>query len=174
MAIVYLIRHAEPHGAGTFLGQADPSLAPGALDNVSQRLAELAIEVAYLSPLCRAQETACCLRCANRVTLPELREIGLGDWTGKTWREIEAEWPELAGQKLQDWQGIASPGGETWPDFVDRVRLAWTRIRRGPFPAAIIAHAAVNAVLANLATGVPASAFTQGYGEITEFTYDAD
>jgi alpha-ribazole phosphatase len=174
MALLYLIRHAQPYGAGTFLGQADPSLAPGALDEISLQLAALPIGVAYLSPLRRAQETASCLRCANRVLLSELCEIGFGEWTGKTWEEIQAGWPKLAAQKLRDWYGVTSPGGETWAEFVDRVRLAWNRIRQGPFPAAVVAHAGVNAVLAHFATGIPASQFTQAYGEISMFTYDAD
>jgi broad specificity phosphatase PhoE len=174
MAQLYLIRHAKPEGAGTFLGQADPPLAPGALDGVSQTLSALPVEVAYLSPLRRARETASCLRCANVIILPELREICFGQWTGKPWREIEAQWPVLAHQKLQNWLDITSPGGETWPDFQTRVRMAWNRIRQGPFPAAIVAHVAVNGALSQFLTGFPASRFTQGYGEIVEVGYDGD
>src|SRR3954452_2683964 len=103
MAQLYLIRHAKPEGSGTFLGQADPPLAAGALHGVSQTLSALPVEIAYLSPLRRARETASCLQCA-KVIVPELREIGYGEWTGKTWGEIEAQWPDLAHQKLQNWQ----------------------------------------------------------------------
>jgi len=122
----------------------------------------------------RAAETACCLPCSTVVILPELREIGFGEWTGKTWSEIEAQWPALAAAKLKDWQGVTSPDGETWKTFAERIRRAWDRIRRGPSPAAIVAHSGVNAMLAHLATGCPVTQFQQQYGEINEITYDAD
>ncbi len=174
MAQLYLIRHAKPEGSGTFLGQADPPLAPGALDGISQTLSALRVEVAYLSPLRRARETALCLECASVIVVPELREIDFGHWTEKTWREIEAQWPDLSKQKLQNWLEVTTPGGESWPDFVERIRLAWNRIRQGPFPAAVIAHVGVNGALSQFVTGLPASQFTQGYGEIIELAYDPD
>ncbi len=174
MALLYLIRHAEPESAGTFLGQADPPLAKGALESVAAPLSTLPVKVAYVSPLRRARETAVCLRCSNVIVVPELRELAFGQWTGKTWSEIEAQWPDLANEKLKDWQGVAAPGGENWTDFTGRVRRAWDRIREGPSPAAVIAHHAVNSVLANLAGSVSFSQFTQSYGQITELAYFAD
>jgi broad specificity phosphatase PhoE len=174
MAQIYLIRHAEPEGSGTFLGQADPPLAPSALHGVSQILSALRVEAVYLSPLRRARETASCLQCANVIVLPELREIDFGQWTGKTWEEIEVQWPDLAHQKLDKWEDVTTPGGEKWTDFLERVRLAWNRICQGPFPTAVVAHAGVNGVLSQFATGVPAAQFTQGHGEIIEVAYGAD
>jgi len=174
MALLYLIRHAEPEGAGTFLGQADPPLAPGALDALAAMLSALPPKVAYVSPLRRARETAACLSCPSVIVVPELCEIGFGEWTGKTWPEIEAHWPELADRKLKDWQGVNVPYGESWADFTGRVGRAWDQVRQGPSPAAVVAHHAVNALLANLAAGVPFSQFAQAYGEITELSYVAD
>ena len=174
MAVLYLIRHAKPEGAGTFLGQADPPLVPGALDAHSYSLSMLPVRVAYVSPLRRAMETAGCLRCPNMVILPELREIGFGQWTGKSWSEIQEHWPELAKRKLMGWQEVTPPEGETWVDFTARVQQAWDRIRRGPSPAAVVAHHAANAVLANLAAGFPLLEFTQAYSEIKEVSYAAD
>lgn len=174
MAVLYLIRHAEPEGAGTFLGQADPPLARGALNSVAASLSSLSVRVSYVSPLRRARQTAACIFCSSVIVVPELREIGFGQWTGKTWSEIEARWPDLAAQKLEDWQGVATPDGESWADFTERVRRAWDQIREGPSPAAVVAHHAVNAVLANLAVGVSFSQFAQAYGEITELPYVAD
>jgi alpha-ribazole phosphatase len=171
MAVLYLIRHAKPEGAGTFLGQADPPLAPGALDVVAHPLSALSVSAIYSSPLRRARETAVCLGCSNVFVIPELREIGFGQWTGKTWSEIEGQWPELANLKLKDWQAITPPDGEKWVEFTVRVQQAWGQIRGGPSPAAVVGHQAVNAVLANLAAGLPVPQFTQAYGEITEVSY---
>lgn len=174
MAFLYLIRHAKPAGAGTFLGQADPPLAQGALDGVASALAALSVNAAYVSPLRRARETAACLRRCEITVIPELREIGFGQWTGKTWAEIETDWADLAARKLKDWQGVAAPGGESWTEFEERVQRAWDRIREGRSPAAVVAHHAVNAVLAQLANNLPVAEFAQAYGEITEVPYVAD
>jgi alpha-ribazole phosphatase len=173
MALLYLIRHARPQGAGTFLGQADPPLAPGALNGLVPALSALSVSAVYVSSLRRARETAACLRCSDTIVLPDLREIGFGEWTGKTWSEIETHWSDLAGRKLKDWQGVAAPGGESWTAFEERVQRAWNRIRKGPWPAAVVAHHAVNAVLAHFASDVPVSEFAQAYGEIKQLTYVA-
>jgi broad specificity phosphatase PhoE len=174
MALLYLIRHAKPQGAGTFLGQADPPLADGALDELGQALSALPVSAVYVSPLCRARETAAQIRCRNLTILPDLREIGFGEWTGKTWTEIEAHWPDLAGRKLKNWQQVTPPGGESWSDFEERIGRVWNCIREGPWPAAVVAHQAVNAVLAHLASDLPVAEFAQAYGEITQLTYVAD
>lgn len=176
MALLYLIRHAKPEGAGTFLGQADPPLAPGALDGLLPALSGLSVSAVYMSSLRRARETAACLRCSDTwdaIVLPDLREIGFGQWTGKTWLEIETHWPDLAGRKLKNWRGVVAPGGESWTEFEERVRRAWNHICKGPSPAAVVAHHAVNAVLAHFASDVPVSEFAQAYGEIKQFTYVA-
>jgi alpha-ribazole phosphatase len=173
MALLYLIRHAKPEGAGTFLGQADPPLAPGALDGLVAALSDLSVSAVYLSPLRRARKTAACLRCSDMTVLPDLREIGFGQWTSKTWLEIETHWPDLARRKLKDWAGVAVPDGESWTAFEERVRRAWGRIREGPLPAAVVAHHAVNALLAHFASDLPVAEFTQAYGEIKQLTYVA-
>lgn len=174
LATLYLVRHAQPELTGTFLGQADPPLAAGALDHVGTKIAALRVLAAYVSPLRRAHETAITLPTTNVTVMPELREISFGDWTAKTWTEIEREWPVLAARKLDDWQAVTPPGGEDWTEFVARVGAAWNLIRRGPSPAAVIAHQGVNAVLANLAAGMSFLSFQQSYGEIIELTYAVD
>jgi broad specificity phosphatase PhoE len=91
--------------------------------------------------------------------MDDLREITYGAWDGWTWAEIEAADPELAARKLRDWRGITPLGGESWLDFAARVTRAFERIKTGPRPAAIVAHAAVNQVL----TGID-----QAYGDVHE------
>lgn len=173
MAKLYLIRHGTPALTGTFLGQFDSPLADGVRDELRETLSKLTLAIAYVSPLRRARETAECLACSQQVVLPNLREIGFGEWTGKAWDEIERTWPQLAAEKLHDWLTITPPGGEPWIEFVDRVNVAWRVIRSGPSPVAVVAHQAVNGVLANLASGVSALEFTQKYGEATEIEYVA-
>ena len=174
MATLFLIRHAEPAVKGVFLGRLDPSLSPAGHTQAQRALSNLQVEIAYVSPLRRAQETASYLRSAQVIVLPELEEIDFGEWTGKTWGQIQAGWPELASQKLEDWLGITPPNGESWRNFVCRVRSAWQRIRSGPSPAVVIAHEGVNAALASIMDGRSPLNFNQAYTEITSIEYTTD
>ena len=166
MALIYLIRHARPAHSGRMLGQYDSPLA-GEAD-----VSPAAVEAAhvYASPLQRARQTAQRLFPATPLTiLAELAEVSLGEWDGRSWAEIETGWAEVANAKLRDWTGVVPPGGEAWPAFVARVSRAWTEIRRGPAPCAVVAHAGVNAVLAHLIDGRDPLSFQQEYGEVTSF-----
>ena len=112
----------------------------------------------YSSPLRRALETAQSIAHGAPIeVLDDLREISHGDWDGLTWSEIEARDPDLAARKLADWRGVTAPHGEPWQEFAARVALAFERIRAGPRPAAIVAHAAVNQLLGNV---------DQAYGDV--------
>ncbi len=151
MATLFLIRHAEPERTGVMLGQLDPALSAAGVQQAAT-LAKLTVSIVWSSPLRRARQTAGLIG-APVIELPELRELDQGEWTGKSWPEIEAQWPELAARKLENWIGIPAPEGEPWEIFVARIRTAWNRIRSGPEPAAIVAHQAVNAALLHLIEG---------------------
>ena len=125
----------------------------------------------WTSPLRRARETADLLGAGRVVEVPELREIDQGAWTGKSWAEIEANWGDLASLKLSDWLGTPAPGGESWTDFLDRIRRALDIIRSGPTPAAIVGHQGVNAALLHLIDGRDPLAFQQSYGEVIQLDY---
>ena len=172
MASLFLIRHGEPETAGVLLGQMDPSLSPAGHARLAAGLRAIHVEVAWTSPLRRARETAAYVDACRVIELPELREIDQGQWTGKSWAEIEAGWGDLASCKLSDWLGVAAPGGETWAAFLDRIRRAWRVIRDGPSPAAVIGHQAVNAALRYLIDGRNPLDFAQQYGEVIELAYD--
>jgi alpha-ribazole phosphatase len=157
-----------------FLGHMDPPLSCGGRFDVERELSGIEVATAYVSPLRRARETAIYLRAAQRFILPELREIGFGEWTGKSWAEIELASPEIARQKTADWLGVTAPGAESWFDLLERLRPVSRRIRSGPAPAAVVAHYAVNAALASLIANYDPVAFTQRYGEPIEIDYDND
>ena len=173
MATLLLIRHAEPSVTGTFLGQDDPPLSPAGHAQASNALSNLAVEITYVSPLRRARETASYLRSAQ-IVVPELREIHFGEWTGKTWREIQNRWPTLAREKAANWLEVTPPGGESWADLIGRIRPAWQRIRNGPSHAAVVAHAGVNAALTHIVAGRSPLDFHQAYAEVTSIEYGSD
>ena len=145
MPALYVIRHAQPEITGLLTGQSDPALSVYGYEQAS--VLKGLKGVVYSSPLRRALQTA---RHIDRepVILSGLAEITYGDWDGLTWSEIERRWPEMARAKIACWQGITPPGGEPWREFSLRVRAALNVVLDGPLPAAIVAHEAVNAIIA--------------------------
>ncbi|MEO8027389.1 MAG: histidine phosphatase family protein [Bryobacteraceae bacterium] len=167
MPTLFLVRHAEPMQTGVILGQLDPPLSErGRAEAVNIWRDRAPLAVVYSSPLLRAIETAELIGAAPVEILDDLREIGYGAWDGKTWAEIEAADAVLAHRKQADWTGVTPPGGENWETFRARVAQAGKRILEGPFPCAVVAHAAVNAVLVSILTGADPLQFQQDYGEV--------
>jgi alpha-ribazole phosphatase len=160
MARIYLVRHGEPALTGVLLGQADPPLsAAGRVQSAALRLPDAPV---YASPLRRALETA---RIGGTGSQPAIEtgitEITYGEWDALPWATIEARWPEIARAKLANWFGVTPPGGESWECFRERVRAALDRVSK---PAIIVAHEAVNSVIAG---GDPLT-FRQSYCEVIE------
>jgi len=171
MATLYLIRHAEPRIKGVLLGQLDSPLSAAGFEQAQQSLSGMEVNVAYYSPLLRARQTAAFLSASRRVEMPELREVDYGHWTGKTWAEVEKQWPHLAARKCADWLGVSPPHGETWQEVLDRLMPVCEAIRNGETPAAVVAHQGVNAALASLLDNRNPLEFVQGYGEVIRVEY---
>lgn len=149
LPLVHLIRHGRPVLTGVMLGQVDSALAPQSIEPSG-----LDVRSVFTSPLQRASQTAAKLFPDRQaIVVPQLAEITLGEWDGLAWNQIEARWPGLARAKLDDWYGIQGPGGETWGEFEERVRVAWNSVVKAASPCAVVAHAAVNHVLYRFATG---------------------
>ena len=163
--MIYLIRHARPARTGLLLGRLDEPLsgepiAPSAY----------AVNAVYTSPLRRARATAEALFPQHAIiALDELTEISGGVWDGLAWNQIEQWWPELAAQRLQNWWSALPPGAEPRAAIEQRARAAWQHIASRPRPAAVIAHAGINAFLAHTAEGVSVEAFRQEYLEVKTY-----
>lgn len=119
MTSFYLIRHgSNDHFAHTLVGRA-----PGIhlnedgrreAEELADHLADEKIQKIFSSPLERCRETAEPLskRTGLRVELADpLLEVNFGDWTGKTFKELEAE------ERWRQWNSFRSgariPNGET-------------------------------------------------------------
>jgi probable phosphoglycerate mutase len=153
---------------GVLLGRTDPPLS----ETGRAQMTAVRLDVAriYASPLRRARESAELLG-GPVVVLDDLAEIGLGAWDGRTWADIEAAEPEMAARKLLDWTGVTPPGGEVWRDFEQRIDRALGIVRQGAFPAAIVAHVAVNACIAHRICRAPALSFHQEYAQADAFEF---
>ena len=167
MRTLYLIRHACPTVEGVLLGQSDPPLSERGRSDAQRAFSGLEVERVYSSPLRRARETAAFLQ-AEVTVLDELAEISLGAWDGKRWDDVQRADPALANRKSEDWFGVTPPDGESWSVFTERVLRALEHVRRGPMPAAIVAHSAVNSVIAASLLGAPSIRFQQAYCEVIE------
>ncbi len=169
MSTLYLIRHACPAVAGVLLGQSDPPLSDKGRNDAYCAFSAFTVQRIYSSPLRRATETAVFLQSPSAVTeLDGLAEISLGAWDGKSWDEVQRCDPALASRKSEDWFGVTPPGGESWMAFAGRVITALDIVRSGPMPAAVVAHLAVNSVIAATILGSSSGQFQQAYCEVIE------
>ncbi len=156
-SVIYLIRHGIPENHLAILGQSDPPLTPQGREQARLLAATLAgqgVERVLSSGLRRAQQTAQVL--ANGLGAEweqdaRLNEITYGSWDGLHWDEIERQDPETAKRKLENWWDVTPQGGEKFLDFYQRVRGAWIDLRIEARTSAVVAHVAVNSVLAELA-----------------------
>lgn len=168
VGIVHLIRHAEPEVRGVLLGRTDVALRVASIP-----VAPFTVATVFASPLRRARRTAELLFPNQPITvLGGLAERDLGDWEGRSWDEVKRGWPDLAGRAALDWFGTTPPEGEPWDRFVERITLTWPVMRQAEVPIAVIAHAGVNAALAELIGGRNPAEFQQAYLEVLTFEFE--
>ena len=132
MGRVYLVRHGETgwNAEGRFAGRTDAPLNDTGIaqaDALAGRLLHPPTAV-YSSPLRRAVHTAEAVAAAHglRVHCKDgLRDMGFGDWEGKTFDEIAESTPGALEQWRRSPHTTRVPGGETldevqaraWPAF---------------------------------------------------------
>lgn len=148
---IYLARHGQTayNAEGRFQGQG-----PVPLDETGRAqaaaLAEQAIpyEFAALwcSPLLRARETAEIV--ARRIGLParedaRLMETDSGEWTDRSFAEVQAQDPEGFARFKEGDLTFAFPGGESFAQQGVRVAAAFHDIKRAEAPALVVCHGGV-------------------------------
>ncbi len=127
-------------------------------ERLGAALAQESITAIYSSDLWRAYDTALAISKATGVpvvTDEGLRERGFGVFEGKTYAEIEANWPEMALRWRQRDPDFHPEGGESLTLFRDRVLSASQALtaRHPGEQIAIVAHGGVMDVLYRAATG---------------------
>lgn len=156
---LYLIRHGA-----TANNLADPPKLQGRKSNppldaigihqsqvTAEFLAVRPIEVCYVSPLERAQQTARII-CEPHKLIPivhdGLIEIDHGDWDGMDWPTIKAQDPYLYEQAHTNPAITGYKGGENFAQVLDRVKVVMDEIARRHAGKAImvVAHHIVNRV----------------------------
>ncbi|MCF8160440.1 MAG: histidine phosphatase family protein [Polaromonas sp.] len=160
---IIAIRHGETAwNVDTRLqGHLDIALNPKGLwqaEQAARALAGESIAAIYASDLLRAWHTAGAIAQttgAPLVASQGLRERCFGSFEGKTYAEIEAQWPEASvrwRQRVPDW---APPGGESLQALRERIAGAVDAFAAQHVGEQIVlvAHGGVMDVLYRLATG---------------------
>jgi broad specificity phosphatase PhoE len=155
---VYLARHGQTayNLEGRFQGQLPVPLdATGRAQAVdlAERAAPHGFVALWCSPLLRARETAAFV--AERIGMepiedPRLMETDAGDWTDRSFAEVQAEAPEQFAAFATGDPGFAFPGGESFTQQGERVSAALEDVELGDLPALVVCHGMV--IRAALAT----------------------
>ncbi|HNR97289.1 MAG TPA: histidine phosphatase family protein [Anaerolineae bacterium] len=158
MTRIILIRHGQTtwNAEERIRGQVEVPLDSVGISQAQATAARVAREwqpaAVYCSPLQRAVQTAQFI--ADRVGLdaqvvPELNDMDFGVWQGLTYREVRANWPELARQWMEEPERVSFPGGETLDMVRERGMAALQRIieRHPDQQVVVVGHTVLNRVL---------------------------
>jgi probable phosphoglycerate mutase len=148
---VYLARHGQ---TAYNLERRFQGRLPVPLDDTGRRqAAELAeraaahdFRVLWCSPLLRARQTADIV--GARIGLQpreddRLVETDAGDWTDRTFAEVQAETPQAFNGFVSGDPDFAFPGGESFAQQGERVSAALADVERGELPALVVCHGVV-------------------------------
>ena len=180
---LYIIRHGQTdwNVEGKIQGRQDiPLNAAGRsqAEMLAKGMEKRPVTAIYSSPQIRAMETAETLARAQGmavIPVPELAEIGYGDWEGRTASDILAKERKLYEEWWQHPATVAPPGGETLNQVDERCRQAWDMIRSGmKGDTAVVAHGGTLAhFIVHLLEGQPeAKEIVVSNASITTMDYD--
>lgn len=184
---IYLIRHGEVEGAGIprYNGHADVALTERGVAQYHQlkaRFAGARITACYTSDLSRCVIGAEILGAPLGVKPRQdhnLRELDIGVWEGKTWSELQSEYPAEWQARLDDIVGYRVPQGENLLDLQARIMPVINNIvaRHRGEETLVVAHGGANRVILLNAIGAPLTALfniEQNYCCLNIIDYYAD
>lgn len=147
---IYLIRHGQSEGnvRNLWYGITDlplTDLGRQQAAQVGEKLRDVPLAAAYISPLCRASETAdIALRGRDevrRVIVPDLREQNMGRLEPMSVADIRREMPEYLDALMRDWVHTPPVEGEPYDTgMAPRVARALDDIVARGEDCAIFAH----------------------------------
>ncbi|WP_172961000.1 histidine phosphatase family protein [Oceaniglobus roseus] len=165
--MIYLLRHGqtEYNAEGRYQGRAESSLTERGRAQALAYAAALkprvrASECVILSsPLSRARQTAAivgeALGGAPVVVEPDLTELSLGAWEGRTAAEIDAGWPGARDAVPRNMWFFHAPDGEDLASATRRVGRALAAAGARPEPVRIlVSHAVVGRLLRGIYLGL--------------------
>jgi alpha-ribazole phosphatase len=184
---IYLIRHGQVAGFDQprYNGQTDVALTDVGVEQyhlLKERLADKRIAACYTSDLTRCTtgaEIICSQFGIEPVARRELRELNIGIWEGKTWKEITERWPEEWQARLNDLVNYRVPQGENLLDVEARVMpvIGEIRERHKGQEILVVGHGGVNRIILLNAIGAPLAGMfniEQTYGCLNIIDYYDD
>jgi alpha-ribazole phosphatase len=142
MTTVYFVRHARSiyNEEGKMAGSHDPPLSVSGrreAELTAQYLRSIPFDAAYSSPLSRALETARILwqpRHQQIEVTPDIRELDMGDFSGRTWADVVDAFPAIFGVgPLSFWEIFSRnriPNQENYDGAVRRIMTFFSRLER--------------------------------------------
>lgn len=177
---LYLLRHGHislPDSERRYIGQQDIPLSGRGIRQarrLQEAFAGKAVAGVFCSDLLRSVQTAAIIgeRMPNSfIKIPELREVSMGTWEGKTMSEIAADDPTAYASRGRNFSGYRPPGGESFLDCQKRVVMAFSVITQAYCGnLVIVGHAGVNRLLLCHLLGIPVDnlfLLGQQYGGVT-------
>lgn len=133
---IYLMRHARPElpfGGRVYYGRTDYPLSEEGREAASRVGAflrgRIKFDALYTSGMKRAVETASLVVPEMEGTaVPELREIDLGEWDGRSYDEVRDQFREIYEKRGMKFASTAPPGGETFEELQRRAVPAFEKI----------------------------------------------
>jgi len=151
MKEIYLLRHGDTEATekGFFAGWSDIPLSPKGEERIKKLhqslLRGLSFERVFCSPMLRTLQTARILVPDDDIDIvPEIKERSFGSWEGKSWAELEKEYPVEVKEWKKDPLGFTPPGGESFEAVLSRVSSFWDKLlkmRNGRY--LLVTHAGV-------------------------------
>ena len=156
--IVDIIRHGEPVGGSRYRGDGiDDPLSERGWEQMRRAIGlQRPWQAVYSSPLRRCSEFAHWLSREHDLPVTivdDFREVGFGQWEGKTKAELIEADAEAFERFYQDPVKYRPPGAEPLDDFLSRVRTGWRSVVENEQreQLLIVAHAGVmRAILAGV------------------------
>lgn len=182
---LFLVRHGEVPGEGVLHGHVDVALTPRGVSQmarVAERLAAEPLAAVYASDLSRARDGAAAVARGRDLAVkedPAFRELHMGRWDARSFRELWREERSLVQAWWADLEGFAVPGGESLAGLRDRVlpALRACLARHAGESVCLVAHGGVNRVILFDALGLPLGRFhalAQDYGCLNLVEYFPD
>ncbi len=151
---LYLIRHGETeyNKRKVYYGATDCELTALGREQARALAAafhDIHLDLAIVSPLRRAQETADIIlgkKTTLRESEPRIREMNFGIWEGKYYKDLQGD-PAYEAW-MADWENVRPPQGESHNDVVARVSDFYENLKQRPEKdVALICHNAVLMIL---------------------------
>ena len=162
---LFLVRHGEVETRyhRIFGGRIDMELSPRGHEQAKTLATYLQgthFNSIYVSPMKRAQQTLVPLAAQYAkpaITLPDLREVDFGDWTGLSWQQVQERFGVSAFDWLTKLEAGEVPGAESGPQYRARIEPCLQQILRDcpGQTVAVVCHGGVIRMLLALLLELP-------------------